>query len=597
MPIRSGHSQEVISANIGELIKAGHKRSQAAAIAYREAGKAAKDMKPEDWDGLVSGLVKFFSEEADEPEHAEDGWHVRLAADRAIGPFVSRDMAERARALALGPLPVDLAYDKSSARVYDKDGRLHLESTHISKAGVCPYIGHEIPGWQKLGLDPERVYQLLRDPKELEKAAPTFNGVPLMKTHVSTSADDPKLNDVVGSAGTSAVYNHPYLDNAISIWPQYAIDGVEDESKRELSCSYHYRPDMSPGYYEGTPYDGVMRDIVGNHVALVEKGRAGPDVLVGDEAIKQEQDMKVAVLSRTAARTQGALCAYVLPKLAADAMPKFAKALAPGLKDVTRKNLKEKRAAIVKLARDAAEPMMTPEAKASGGVGPDDVMMRILDLVGEQTEAEPAEMDEAQPGTVTDPSAAVAPAGAKAKVMEYLKAKGMDEASCKEVMDMMPEDAVEDESPAEKARKEKEALDKAAKDKESPKPGEPAGVTEKAMDAAIAKVRKETRDETLKTLADIRAAEKAVFPLIGEVGVAMDSASAIYAAALKANDIAIDGVDSSAFPAMVAILVKAKEAAKTLFPRHANDAALVTERQQFEKDFGITPSRVRNLGA
>jgi hypothetical protein len=42
---------------------------------------------------------------------------------------------------------------------------------------------------------------------------------------------------------------------------------------------------MTPGTYGGIKYDGVMRDIVGNHVALVEEGRAGADVHVGDAAL------------------------------------------------------------------------------------------------------------------------------------------------------------------------------------------------------------------------------------------------------------------------------------------------------------------------
>ena len=40
MPLQKGSSREVISANIAELIKAGHTPEQAEAIAYREAGLA-----------------------------------------------------------------------------------------------------------------------------------------------------------------------------------------------------------------------------------------------------------------------------------------------------------------------------------------------------------------------------------------------------------------------------------------------------------------------------------------------------------------------------------------------------------------------------
>jgi hypothetical protein len=537
------------------------------------------------------------------------GWHVKLAADRDIGPFVSRDMAERAAALVAGRLPDGLAFDKSSARVYDKDGRLHLEQTHISKAGVCPYKGSEIPGWNPktqthaLGLDPERVYQLLRDPKELDKSAPTFNGVPLMIKHVPTSAEDHQYYDTVGAVGTSAAYNHPYLDNAISVWPQAAIDGVEDESQRELSSSYHYTPDMTPGAYEGTPYDGVMRDIIGNHVALVQKGRAGPDVLVGDEAIHNhtEKDMQPKVLSRTAARTQGALCAYMLPRLAADAMPKFTTASATFLKDVNRKNFKDKRASIVKFAKDAAEPMLTPEAKASGGVGPDAVMMRILDLVDQQVEGsgETAEMDE-QPGTVTAPSSGGPIAAGESegdwrgKVMQHLKAKGMDEAGCKEVMDMMPKD-LEKEDP-EDLNKERPVGKDAKPD---PKAGEPAMVTKTAMDAAIADATKKTHTETMATLRAIQVATAAVRPLVGEISVAMDSADEVYAAALKAKGRKIDGVHPSAYPAMVEMLVEQQAAAGrgNSVTRVANDAAMLTGRAAFDKENGIASRPIKHLGA
>ena len=40
MPLKPGSSQQVISENIAELIKAGHKPDQAAAIAYKEARKS-----------------------------------------------------------------------------------------------------------------------------------------------------------------------------------------------------------------------------------------------------------------------------------------------------------------------------------------------------------------------------------------------------------------------------------------------------------------------------------------------------------------------------------------------------------------------------
>jgi uncharacterized protein len=42
MPLKHGSSKKVISENIAELIRAGHDRDQAVAIAYRMAGKSKK---------------------------------------------------------------------------------------------------------------------------------------------------------------------------------------------------------------------------------------------------------------------------------------------------------------------------------------------------------------------------------------------------------------------------------------------------------------------------------------------------------------------------------------------------------------------------
>src|SRR6185437_12553338 len=95
MPLLDGSSQATVSANIAELIRAGHPQRQAAAIAYKKAGKdcvAAADMEPDDWRGLVDGLMKFFSEEAEEPEHAEDA-HPALSKDEAAYVELWQDAA------------------------------------------------------------------------------------------------------------------------------------------------------------------------------------------------------------------------------------------------------------------------------------------------------------------------------------------------------------------------------------------------------------------------------------------------------------------------------------------------------------------------
>lgn len=176
-----------------------------------------------------------------------------------------------------------VAFDAApSQRETDENGFLHVGASHITKATVNPYYGREIPGWQEAGLDPETVYYGLRDPEELQASLETWAGLPLHIEHHIDSAEEPQKLTRVGAVGTGAVWNPPYVDAPLTVWDRAAIDAIEDGSFRELSCAYRYDPDFTPGSYEGIPYDFIMRNIRGNHVALVEEGRAGPDVVVAD---------------------------------------------------------------------------------------------------------------------------------------------------------------------------------------------------------------------------------------------------------------------------------------------------------------------------
>lgn len=175
------------------------------------------------------------------------------------------------------------AFDRS-VRSVDADGRLRVATSPITKATVNPYYGREIPDYEQLGLQPERIYYLLRDAKELQKAVSSFNNLPILIKHQPVSADDHPKQLVVGTTGSYAVWHAPYIEVDLTIWDASAIAGIESREQTELSSAYRYTADMTPGVYQGIRYDGVMRDIQGNHVALVDVGRAGRDVVVQDSA-------------------------------------------------------------------------------------------------------------------------------------------------------------------------------------------------------------------------------------------------------------------------------------------------------------------------
>ncbi|WP_256972412.1 DUF2213 domain-containing protein [Eikenella corrodens] len=264
-------------------------------------------MKAEDLSKYVSaGILK-------EDPSSKSGWGYFFTDEgAALGSQIIRRKVVAKPATTAKDL-LSIAQDRS-LRSYDQDGRLHVESSNISKATVNPYYGSEIPNYQQLGLEPKKVYYLLRDPEELKKAAPTFNNLPLLSKHIPVSADEPQKEVIAGTTGSDTVFEDGYLKCSLAVWDAEAIAGIESGEQVELSSAYHYTADMTAGEFEGRHYDGVMRDIVGNHVALVDVGRAGRDVVVSDaDPFYERKTMKLKAGAK--ARIQAA----VQPLLAQDA--------------------------------------------------------------------------------------------------------------------------------------------------------------------------------------------------------------------------------------------------------------------------------------
>lgn len=182
-----------------------------------------------------------------------------------------------------------LVYDRSpvdSVRTIDDNGYLHVGISNITKEQVAPYLGSEIPGFEKLGLKPDEIYNVYRPASELSKPATveSLNGIPVLLKHAEDSAEAPASNRV-GSTGTDAKWEPPYLTNSLHIQDADAIRRINDGTMREISMGYFYTPVLRHGEFEGEPYDVVMTDISCNHVALVEEGRAGHDVSVKDSTL------------------------------------------------------------------------------------------------------------------------------------------------------------------------------------------------------------------------------------------------------------------------------------------------------------------------
>jgi len=202
---------------------------------------------------------------------------------------------------------ITFAFDKQSARSIDADGRMRVKNCILSTSEINPYRGDEIPGYDTLGLKPHTIYELYRDPEELRKSAASFEGVPLMVKHIPQSADAPRKEYQCGAVH-SIKFDGKHLRGDLLVSDGYAIELIESDELSDLSCGYRYTPDMVSGEVRGDRYDGVMRDIQGNHVALVDDGRA-TGAHVADSALRNPQppdpfmqgDSKMAFLEKNSA--------------------------------------------------------------------------------------------------------------------------------------------------------------------------------------------------------------------------------------------------------------------------------------------------------
>lgn len=407
----------------------------------------------------------------------------------------------------------DMALDRKSVRRYDGDQRLHVEKTHISKANVCEYLGSEIPNYQELGLQPDRRYRLYRDPDELAKGAATFNNLPLLSRHVPVDARDHHPELVIGSLGTDAEFADGYLDNSLVVWAAEPISDIENDIKKELSSAYRYRADMTPGKSpQGEAYDGVMRDIVGNHVALVKEGRAGPDVVVGDSMENLMPKNTAVKMTRRAASVLGVLSLHMQPKLAQDAKLD----LRPIVAKLTSKNFKDSKPAIIVALRDATKGKLATDASI------DDVA-KMLDVLEQVDVAKGDDEIEVMPEETMDAEGG----GLK----EFLKGKlGEDDynAACK-----MMGAAADAETDEDKKKREEEAAKKAAEDAEKIVDEKTKDmVTKGAMDQAIKAAVDAAEKKAVANQREIRDAENFVRPWVGTLAMAHDSAIDVYRTAL-----------------------------------------------------------------
>lgn len=149
------------------------------------------------------------------------------------------------------------------------DGRLRFDA-HLTRTGVFEYVE---PGG---GI--RREY---RPPREVFDRASlsAFEGVVVTNEHPSemiTLGNASRFR--VGQVGESVRRDGDHVAGTLYVDDPVTIDQMQrsHRPKSQVSVGYHVELDETPGVSpEGDRYDAVQRQILPNHVAIVERGRAG----------------------------------------------------------------------------------------------------------------------------------------------------------------------------------------------------------------------------------------------------------------------------------------------------------------------------------
>lgn len=174
------------------------------------------------------------------------------------------------------------------AKKIDINGFWEIKDNPLTKEGVFPYLGKQIdPNGARWGLDPDRIYWVYRSKKEISdpETLQSFENKPFIDEHVMLG-EGCTPTDCKNIAGV--IHNIRCKGNVmIGDFTIYSDDIKREimNGKKQLSLGYRSSFDKKAGLYQGRAYDFIQVGMVGNHVALVERGRCGSDVRIFDKSI------------------------------------------------------------------------------------------------------------------------------------------------------------------------------------------------------------------------------------------------------------------------------------------------------------------------
>ncbi len=250
----------------------------------------------------------------------------------------------------------------SENRIRTPEGFLICKNVPIAKVGTQQYLGEELglERYENILVEVVRTEQEVFSPKTIA----SFEGKPFTDDHPEQSefvTTENYKQYVKGHVTNVRRGEGDFSDKLLAdiiVYDKTVIEEIESGRKREISCGYGCDYDIDEN---GNVF---QINITGNHVALVNEGRAGHNVRILDH----NKNKKGVVKTMAKMKTKKQIIARLFPSFTKDASPE---------------EIEEVVTAISEVQDEEAEVPTTqdeePAEQESKPTADDDVLSKVLD--------------------------------------------------------------------------------------------------------------------------------------------------------------------------------------------------------------------------
>lgn len=187
----------------------------------------------------------------------------------------------------------EVRYDRGELTFQKGQDGFRRFQVRIARTGVFPYV-YQDGSIRKEAKLPEELFS--------QTTIDSAKGVPITEDHPPLSDSKGLVTPenykkyAKGSFGDTITVQDGHLCGVETLFDADLTNKIENGEKVEVSVGFRLDIDPTPGELNGERYDCVQRNMRINHIAHVDKGRAGDTVSVQRDSIPK--DMHIAVMTK-----------------------------------------------------------------------------------------------------------------------------------------------------------------------------------------------------------------------------------------------------------------------------------------------------------